>query len=511
MLRRAAVLALTAAAALPASAHAAKQCDEPGSAWQRATPAEAGMDAGKLRAALQYGTSQAAFAIRVYRNGCLVAEDAFAPPNRTAQYESWSMAKSITSLVFGRAMTLGLISPDDPVGSLLPEADAAHGKVTVRDLLTMTGGFRWNGLRDYDIAMPDRIRDALTVDFAHEPGTFWEYSQSGPALLAMAVQRAVGQDFQAFAQRELLGPLGIAPGRWSWTRDSKGATQGFFGVQMVPDDYARLGELLRREGLWEGRRLLAKRYVREALTPTPTNGCYGWLIWLNEGRPCIGPRVANRPFRQQRPFPTLPSDLFRYSGLFGQLVAVFPSQGIVVQRNGQDPGTLNFTGGQSWETRLYEGVLGALSDGTPVERPGEDAPAVDAAAPGVNPDDGFQTSITEPDQALAPFVLPALPPAGPQRARALRLRLAHPKVSRKRVVTLRATCPSAQLGRCDATVGLEGVAKEKAVRLQPGQTTLVRFRLAQRPTAARTLVARATVKDGTATGTPARVPVTVQP
>ena len=43
--------------------------------------------------------------------------------NRDQQFESWSMAKSVTSLIFGRAMKLGLISPDDPVGSLVPEAD----------------------------------------------------------------------------------------------------------------------------------------------------------------------------------------------------------------------------------------------------------------------------------------------------------------------------------------------------------------------------------------------------
>ena len=75
------------------------------------------------------------------------------------------MAKSVTSLVFGRAMQLGLVSPDDPVGSLVPEADGPHGAITLRDLLTMTSGLRWNGFRDYNIfTMPDRIVDALTLE-----------------------------------------------------------------------------------------------------------------------------------------------------------------------------------------------------------------------------------------------------------------------------------------------------------------------------------------------------------
>src|SRR5688500_13710119 len=129
------------------SAHAFKTCSEPEAEWERATPAEADMDAQKLQDAIDYGSTQASYAIRVYRHGCLVGEDRLADLNRNSTYESWSMAKSVTSMIFGRAMTLGLTSPDDPVGSLAPEADKAHGKISVHDLLTMTSGLKWNGWR----------------------------------------------------------------------------------------------------------------------------------------------------------------------------------------------------------------------------------------------------------------------------------------------------------------------------------------------------------------------------
>src|SRR5215210_3409009 len=102
------VLALLVAAA-PAEA-AAKRCGEPGSKWPRATPRQAGMDATKLRRAVDYGTANAGFAVRVYRHGCLVAEDSVNPESRAGQFESWSLAKSVTALVFGRAMTQELIS-----------------------------------------------------------------------------------------------------------------------------------------------------------------------------------------------------------------------------------------------------------------------------------------------------------------------------------------------------------------------------------------------------------------
>ena len=58
--------------------------------------------------------------MRVYRYGCRVAADRLGPANRSATFQSWSLAKSITALVFGRAMTQNLVGPDDPLGSLIP-------------------------------------------------------------------------------------------------------------------------------------------------------------------------------------------------------------------------------------------------------------------------------------------------------------------------------------------------------------------------------------------------------
>ncbi|MBI5106054.1 MAG: serine hydrolase [Solirubrobacterales bacterium] len=504
-LRRAGILA-GAVALLCATPAGAKTCDEPAADWSRAAPADAGMDAAKLQEALDYGTSELGFAVRVYRRGCLVGEDRAAAVNRGTQFESWSMAKSVTSLVFGRAMTLGLISPDDPVGALVTEADRAHGAITARDLLTMTSGLRWNGFRDYDIAMPDRLKDALTVGIAHPPGEYYEYSQSGPALLAEAVQRAVGEDFQAFAQRELLTPLGIEPGTWRWVRDSKGHTQGFFGVQMTPDDYGRLGELLRRGGVWKGRRLLSTRYVREAVAPSPTNGCYGWLIWVNAAKPCIGPRITERPVTDSRDFPDLPADLYRFSGLFGQLVTVFPSQDLVVVRTGQDKG-LVFAGGAGWEHDLYAKVLASITDQR-IEPPG-DAPAVGGVVDRPNADKGFQDALLEPQEYAKPWLDEPLPPAGPERARAVRLRLAHPKVSRKRIVTARLTCPARAPRACRGTATLERAKGAKRYAAAPGRTILVRFRLRHRPKAPVSLVLGAVNEDATG-GTPSRISVTIR-
>jgi CubicO group peptidase (beta-lactamase class C family) len=471
------VLACGLTTATPAQA--AKSCAEPGDSWERARPSEAGMDAAKLQDALDYGTSQLGFAVRVYRRGCLVGEDRLADLNRDSTFESWSMAKSVTSLAFGRAMTLGLISPDDPVGSLVPQADGVHGAITTRNLLTMTSGLRWNGFRDYNIfTMPDRVRDALTLENVHARGTYFEYAQSPVALLAEAVGRSSGEDVQAFLQRELLDPIGIRASSWRWTRDPAGHVQGFYGVSMRPDDYGRLGELMRRGGLWRGRRLLSRAYVRQAVAPSPTNGCYGWLIWVNAAAPCVGPTISERPVAQSRQFPDLPADMYHFAGLFGQLVTVFPSQDIVVVRVGQDPG-LVFAGGSNWEHELYRRVLDSVTDQR-IDPPGEPAHGPEQQ----NADYGFQTALLEPDQYSKGVSQDPLPPAGPERARAARLSLARPRAGRHGVVVVRLACPPRWLGpslrACRGVARLQGARKRIRYDVAAGRTGPLRFRLTAR-------------------------------
>ena len=465
------------------SAHAAKACSEPGAEWERATPAEAGMDAAKLQDAIDYGSTQASYAIRVYRGGCLVGEDRLADANRNQTFESWSMAKSVTAMIFGRAMTLRLMSADDPVGALVPEADAAHGEISIHDLLTMTSGLKWNGFRDYNIfTMPDRVRDALTLEVVREPGTYFEYAQSAVSLLAAAIGRAADDDTMAFAQRELMEPLGIEQGSWDWTRDRAGNVGGFWGVQMTPDDYGRLGDLLRRGGIWRGQRLLSRAFMRRALAPSSTNGCYGWLIWVNAAAPCIGPTITERPVRNTRDMPDMPADMYVFSGLFGQRVTAFPSQDLVIVRVGQDPGLVP-AGQAGWERELYTRVLGAITDQR-IEKPGE-PPRTSEEREDV--DYGFQSAMSEPDQYSKGAVQDPLPPAGPARARAVIVRDSTKRVRRRGIVRVKLTCPPRWpegLSGCVGRAKLRG-ARAHRYRIAAGEAR--RIRLPLRPRAHRRL------------------------
>ena len=389
------------------------------------------------------------------------------------------MAKSLVSLMFGRAMTMGLISPDDLVGSLVPEADAAHGRITMLDLLTQSSGLQWNGLRDYNIfTQTDRVHDALTLPPVHPAGQYFEYAQSPVALLAQAISAAAGEDPQEFLQKQIFDQIGIPADAWHWNRDAAGHIQGFYGVQMKPDDYARMGELLRRDGVWNGKRLLSHEYIARATTGSETNGCYGWLIWTNDKKPCIHATVTDRAVDDTREFPGLPADLYNFSGLFGQLVTVMPSQGIVVQRSGEDS-SLVFAGGTDWESELYKRVLASLDDGTKVDTPG-DAPKTPRAA-ATNADEGFQYALQHPEQYHQGAIPDPLPPAGPARARAALLTLARGRVSSKGEVAVKLACPPrAGTGRCSGRARLDGAAKRLDYDLGAGTSRVLRFTLSAR-------------------------------
>jgi CubicO group peptidase (beta-lactamase class C family) len=329
MARPAALAAILAAALLAAcgSAPAAvRPCAPPRSDWERRAPADLGLRPAALRDALDRASRTTGAAIAVYRHGCLAAERG---PRTPA--DGWSMSKSVTSMLAGRAATLGRLGLDRPIAALYPEADAAHGALTPRALLTMTSGLHRDGARDLG-PVPDRVRDALTLPFDHAPGAHWEYGQSPVALLADTVGRAAGRDLQAFAQDELFGPLGIARRAWRWDRDRAGHTQGWAHLRMRPGDWARLGQLMLRRGRWGTRRLLSERYVAQALTRLRVNGGYGWLFWLNGGRSHRVPyasRVTPGPV-----LPGAPSDLYMMVGKSGQRVYVIPSRDMVVVRLG---------------------------------------------------------------------------------------------------------------------------------------------------------------------------------
>jgi CubicO group peptidase (beta-lactamase class C family) len=316
-------------------ATAGTSCPLPGSGgdFQKASPTDLDLDPAAVQEAINFASTRNATSVRIYRHNCLAGSSVLDPLLESTPNNIWSSTKGVVSLLTGRAERLGYLDVNDPIGEYVPSADAAHARITIRDLLTETSGIHFVWTADLHMLQPDSVRYALSLPFDHEPGTYFEYAQMTVNVLAYVVQRAVGEDLQSFAQRELFDPLGIPRNHWFWLRDRAGNTHGWANLFLPPIDMARVGELMLNDGVWRGQRLLSAEYVRDATTPTPTNGSYGYLLWPN-GSWAVTPSIPERRVLEHRIFPSAPPDTYAFIGFQDQLIFVIPSLDMVVVRAG---------------------------------------------------------------------------------------------------------------------------------------------------------------------------------
>lgn len=345
MVRRAigvaAVLAGLALAA-PASAGAAgaRHCPLPrgNGAIATATPAEVGLDPKAVDAAIAYAASHDRLSVRIYRYNCLVATGPLDPATERIPWNVFSSTKSVISMLTGIAWGEGRLGLDDPIGRYLPPGmgDAAHRAITIRDLLTETAGLRQSILSEFFTVGndPNVAAQAMALPLEHPPGTYFNYTQRVPDLLAYVVQRAVGEDLQTFAQRKLFDPIGIPRDDYLWFRDRSGNTYGYANLFIPPRDFARLGLLMEDGGRWRGRQVIPAAYMSKLRRPTATNRCYGFLFWVNRSKPCVTASIPSRRVLDRRMVPSAPRDMYAMVGAFQQNNFMLPKLGIVVSWTG---------------------------------------------------------------------------------------------------------------------------------------------------------------------------------
>lgn len=337
LLKSAVVAGITAAlwvgvAAVGVTASAApgglKHCEvSSGRTPETATPEEVGLDPAALRKAVSFAADPTRFNLKVFRNNCLVASGPKNEQSGGVPWNLWSSTKSVVALIAGIAIDEQRLRLDDPIGVYLPPGlgDAAHRAITVRNLLTESSGMQVavasegiTGLAQID---PNVVAQALAMPIDQPQGTEWRYSQRAVDLLVYLVQQAVGEDFQAYAQRKLFDPLGIPRSDYHWARDRSGNTYGYAHLVLPPDDFAKLGLLLVNRGNWGGTQVISEEYLRLASQRSPVHPCYGFLLVVN------GPECGVL-------FPGLPMDAYQMSGMMRQDNFIVPSLGLLVSWTG---------------------------------------------------------------------------------------------------------------------------------------------------------------------------------
>ena len=267
----------------------------------------------------------------VAKNGKLLHETYFSPYTESSRTNSFSVAKTITTMQVGLAVQQGLIpSFDTPITQFLPEfaGNARGSKATISQLSAMKAGHDWteNYKLPFNVTTDlyygkDAEKLVLKQDFEREPGTQYEYSSGSTQLLGVILKRAIQKknpqsNVSEHLSQSLWQPLGMEKDAL-YTLDRPGEEGGmertYCCIFATARDYAKLGQLLLQDGQWGGKQLLDKAFVERMRKPD-LQPFYGHSLWMD--------------WTYKHPFYSL-------QGHQGQYVIVVPSLQLVVVRVGQ--------------------------------------------------------------------------------------------------------------------------------------------------------------------------------
>lgn len=301
-----------------------------------------------------YLAHQRVAAIVVVLDGKVVLEHyglGFGPQGR---WTSFSVAKSLTSTMVGAALQDGAIrSLDDPVTDYIADLrGSAYDDVSVRQLLTMTSGVRWNedyadpqsDVARFNNATPDPGVDATVSYMRRLPrqypaGERWVYKTGETNLIGVLVSEATGKPLAQYLSEKVWAPFGMEQDA-TWLLGATGHEISGCCIQAATRDLARFGLFVLDDGVIDGRRVVPDDWFREAGSKQadigePGRG-YGFQWW------------------------TFDDGTFAAQGIFGQGILIDPERRLVIASNANWPVASDHA---YWEEResFYRAVQAAVN------------------------------------------------------------------------------------------------------------------------------------------------------
>ena len=282
----------------------------------------------------------------VFRNDTLVCERYFEPVADSIITNSFSMAKTITCLMFQKAIEEGKVASwDEPVRKYLPwvgkasveKGEAVNGvspeqmeanaqALTLRHLITMSAGLLWNESYQSPLGITAKAYYGSDIEgtmreipVVVKPGTQFEYQSGATQLLGLILEQVTGKHLAELASDWLWKPLGMeAPALWSLDK-AEGRELNFCCFNARARDFGRLGLFVMHNGRsMEGNQQVDSSFLSMARTPFASNGkvltpYYGHSFWIGS--------VDGIDFQY-------------FQGMKGQYIVLIPSKNMVVVRTG---------------------------------------------------------------------------------------------------------------------------------------------------------------------------------
>ncbi len=279
----------------------------------------------------RYAEDQRLAGMVILHNGLVRLRQYRMGADAETRWTSFSVAKSLTSTLVGAALQDGHIeSLDDPVTRYIPELEGSgYDGVSIRQLLTMTSGVRWNedytdpnsDVSQFNQVAPEPGVDPIvtymrTLESEAEPGTRWQYNTGETNLIGVLVANAVGKPLAEYLSERIWAPYGMeADGEW--IVNAGGSEIGGCCISATVADYARFGQFVLEDGMIEGERVVPEGWFEAATTRQADFGVpgrgYGYQWW------------------------TFDDGSFAAQGIFGQGIFIDPNRNLVIASNGNWP------------------------------------------------------------------------------------------------------------------------------------------------------------------------------
>ena len=259
--------------------------------FPKSTPEAEGISSDSILSFIEKAEAEidAIHSIMILRHGKLITQGWWAPYGPETPHVMHSLSKSFTSTAIGFAVGEELVSLNDLVISFFPEESPKEPsrqlkEMRIKDLLTMNTGHMAE-------PFPGPGDDNWVKKFLHSkvelmPGTHFKYNSPATYMLSAIIQKVTGEKLVDYLDPRLFQPLGIKKPEWDTC--PKGINTGGWGLHIVTEDIAKLGQLYLQKGKWEGQQLLSEEWVAMATSKQVSNGSnpdndwaqgYGFQFW----------------------------------------------------------------------------------------------------------------------------------------------------------------------------------------------------------------------------------------
>tara|TARA_R110000737_G_scaffold237085_2_gene249479 strand:+ start:2191 stop:3420 length:1230 start_codon:yes stop_codon:yes gene_type:complete len=293
---------------------------------------------------------KSAIGIVVLKDGELVYENYTDGNDKNTRWISFSVTKSVSSLLIGAAIKDGYIaSIDDQVVDYLPQLKgSAYDGTSIKNVLHMNSGVKWN--EDYsdpnsDVSQAGASNGITLINYvkalprAHKPGTVFNYNTAESNLIGELLRSAIGNNAATYLQDKIWQPYAMeSDALWVLDRPNGVETGGCCLLASLRD-FAKVGQFAYEQLPSPENSPLAKNWLTDSVTPSDTYPNYGYQWWLENDR--------NR---------------FRASGIFGQAIAIYPELGLVIAKHGNSPQATGPSEYKTHEKALDAAIVARIND-----------------------------------------------------------------------------------------------------------------------------------------------------